>query len=192
MTQANKLIVIGGLSCAGKSHLIKKIQKKQCPNLSKQLGITTSDLWTFAHANEIKNIAQQKIERLVVHYDAYKRMLEKNKLNDIHELILNSQDVTVLTLCVPPDILIKRVNIRLVKLYMSLFFKPMENKISQQISWHWNKRKTYKNKFTVYSLYEKWFSNLEAYHIKNHLLLNYSQSNNNSAQYDYKAYETMS
>jgi len=147
MFQIDQLIIIGGPSCSGKSFLIEKIQQGDCPRLREQLGIANPSSWLYVRDMQLARIRQPIIERLVVHFDFYTHHLQENGFNYIDELINNSDRIIILTLYVPPKILIQRINSRLLGCLKSLFCltvyrekihhlrarrKKLKNKIGQQ------------------------------------------------------------
>ncbi len=179
MMKINKLIIIGGPSCAGKSFLMKKIQQGDCLILCEQLGIAIPSLWLYVAANELKRIRQPIIERLVVHYSFFSYDSRENGFNYLHKLISSSNSVTILTLCVSHEILIKHNTLKLIKLFNLLLFKHKAyGERPQKLSKLWKIRKTYKDGVSVYPLYEKWFNFINKCRVSSHWVLDYSRSNN--------------
>ena len=179
MFQVAQLIIIGGPSCAGKSFLIEKIQQGDYPLLRKQLGIDIPSSWLYVSAGKLKHIRQPIIERLVVHYDIYARYSQENGFNHLHELITNSDRTTILTLCVPQKILIKRNNSRLLKSLFDLVMCRRKKRriiVLRRINRQWEKRKSYERGFSEF-LYERWFNYFIQSSGTSHWLLDFNQSN---------------
>ncbi len=178
MFKTNKLIIIGGPSCAGKSFLIKKIRQGECFLLSKQLDITIPSSWLYVEARQLKHIQQPIIEKLVVHYDFFAQYSQKSGFNYLHKLISNSDSVTILTLCVSSKILIQRNTLKLIKLFYSFLYNHKAYREKQQkLHRQWEVRKTYKDGFSVFSLYEKWFNFFNECRVTSHWVLDYSRTN---------------
>lgn len=183
MSQIDHLIIIGGPSCVGKTHLINKIKQGDCPRLCKQLGINDPSAWRFTWGNNVKNLLQQDIviERLIVHYDFYqKTQLLKNKKFILLNEVINcnyAKRVDVLTLCAPPKILIQRVNLRILSLFKMSALFPVHNDKVRPFRNQWEKRKMYKNDFSLV-LYKNWFNFLSKSSLTRHLLFDSAKSNN--------------
>lgn len=197
MFKVDQLIIIAGPSRAGKSFLIKKLRRGDCPRLCEQLGIDTPSSWLYVATSKLEHLPQESIERLVVHYDIYRHYSQEKGFNHLHKLIINSSKITILTLYVPQSILIKRDNSKLLKLpillLISLFrfiargekISSIKYKLQRKIIRTWTKRKDYKVGYSEI-MYEKWFSYLIQKSITNHWLLDFNKTNSMIA-HPYKA-----
>lgn len=140
--------------------------------------VVIPSLWLYVHTNQLAHIRQPIIERLVVHYDFFAQYSQKNGFNYLHELINNSDSVTILTLCVSHKILIQRNTLKLKKLFVSLASDHKAYNIKlRRLCKLWKQRKTYKNGFSVFALYKKWFDFFNECSVTSHWLLDFSGSN---------------
>ena len=193
MFKIDQLIIIGGPSLAGKSSLIEKIRQGDCPRLCEQLGIAIPSSWLYVGVKRLAHIRQPIIERLVVHFDICSRYSQKNGFTYLHELIntnisylhelINISDrVTILTLYVPPKILIQRSNFRLLKslfrLSLSRVYRRKKHHLHLlgSINRQWKRRKAYKHGFSML-LYEKWFNFFNQSGVTTHWVLDFNKSN---------------
>ena len=125
MFHIGQLIIIGGPSCAGKTLLIKKIQEGRYPRLCEQLGLAAPHWWLYVDVFMLGKTPRPIIERLVVHYDFsshYNR--HKDEFDYLRQLVGNSNSAIVLTLCVSPKILVRRMTLRFIKEFVLLLHKP--------------------------------------------------------------------
>jgi hypothetical protein len=119
----------------------------------------------------VPQICEPVISRLIVHYDLHSFYSEGNNFDYIHELISNSDSVTVLTLCASRRILIQRNRKRMVKILALLLLTPSAYR--QKISFfsrQWKLQGIFKNKYSVYALYKKWFSVVDKYGVTSYWL----------------------
>ena len=179
MLQTKQLIIIGGPSCAGKTFLINKIQQRYYPHLREQLGLAVPHSWLYVNAKMLPNIREPIIKRLVVHYDfSNPSNTQRNRFNYLRELVSKSSSAIILTLCVPPKTLVRRMTLRLVKEYVSLLQKPKAyKKHTGHRRYFWKKRKMYKDGFSMFALYERWFNDINELSVASHWILDFSKSN---------------
>ncbi len=161
---SNQLIIIGGPSCAGKSFLIKRIQKGLYPGLCRQIELSNPSTCRYVNAINLKGIELSSRERLVVHYDFYTQQSKENEFNYLADLIDKFDRINVITIKVTRSILIKRNNSRIIKtsleyiiILLSLRRKDRKRSALQnKLRRLWKKRNAYKNN-QVELLYKKWF-----------------------------------
>lgn len=160
--EINKLIIIGGPSCVGKTTLIKKIQLEERAQLCKQLGITEPSSWNYTDANDLEKI-NYPIEKLILHYDFFTQYTEENTFKYLQKLIINSKNITVLTLYTTPHILIHRNKSRskFLKIFKALLHPKIYKKnrivsLLHDFRKEQKKRYSYKHGIPI-ALYEKWF-----------------------------------
>ena len=181
MLRVNQLIIIGGPSRAGKSFLIENMKQGDCPYLCDQLGIINPSSWNYLEARFLNKKQQTMIEKLVVHYDFYAQYSKKRGFNHLSELIANSNSVVVLTLFVPPEILIQRNKSKLLEDLKSPFYLSAYRR--KRLFKLWKKQRVYQKGFSVF-LYERWSDFLTG--IRNsvtaHWILDFNKSNNLIAQ----------
>ncbi len=98
MFRTKQLIILGGPSCVGKSTLLARIQRGDCPHLCAQLGIDQPASWEHIGANRIPAICQPVVERLFVHQDIYGLFLDVKSQANLREIITESDRCTTVTL----------------------------------------------------------------------------------------------
>jgi len=180
MYHVNKLIIISGTGCSGKSSLLKKIFKGECPELCKQLDLDDPCMWQYKQAYELADAHSEIIDRLIVHYDYFSHHSSRCKFKYLNELINNSKSVIVLTLYVPHKILIQRITSRIIKRSVWLiirFLIPYKDnvKVSKRrflsICKLYRKRKIYKDGYSLFELHKMWFNFVDEYDIMSHWIL---------------------
>ena len=179
MIRSNKLLIVAGLSCAGKSTLINRILRGECQKLCNQLELGDPLNWQLIHG--IKNIGSNKeqfIDCLMLHIPL--NSISKNiKFEIIQELILGSEQVTVLTLCPPSDVVFLRMveriknDLQIQKLMKGRNLLRLGKKLIKKFKRLWH----YWNKDNMLVGYEKWFSFLEEVGIERSWLINCTSPN---------------
>lgn len=144
--------------------------------------------WRYVKCVRIAEIREPTIERLVVHYDFFARYSQKNGFEILPELMTNADSVIVLTLYIPPKILIQRLNSRILVDLKSLFCLSVYrekrlrgvlrkfSKIFMRLWLNWKKLNAYKHGSTIF-LYERWFVFLSQNSLSAHWVLDHSKSN---------------
>ena len=192
MFRVNRLIIIGGPSRAGKSFLIENMKQGDCPYLCDQLGVVNPSSWRYLEARFLNDEQQPMIENLVVHYDFYGQYSKKGGFNYLSELITNSNSVVVLTLFVPPEILIQRNKSKLLEalklpFYLSAYKRKRLFKVKKKVRqlqkvWKiWKKQRAYQKGLSVF-LYERWSDFFSRNSVAAHWILDFNKSNNWIAQ----------
>jgi hypothetical protein len=158
MLRIKQLIIISGLSCAGKTTLLGRIQKGEMQLLCEQLGIVDPLLWTYVDADNLPKLPQNFMGNLVVHYDIYTQYSKKNGFNYLPEIIRKSEKVVLLMLYTSPKILLKRNKLRFFEAFSSLFRTPKKYKlIIPRLHKLWKKHRVYRKYARVSALYDEWF-----------------------------------
>lgn len=181
MPSENKLIILGGPSCAGKSTLVRKIQKGRCPVLCEQLGVRDPSSWRYYSAKDLKRSGESFDGCMLVHYDTYGLFWEKNQtFYHLDAFLKKANSVTVLTLGVRPKNLVKRNNERIVSFLSSLLKRETYRGASFKQLWDrknrlFKKRSRYQNSYSLF-LYEKWFDFFNQQLIECHWVLDANDS----------------
>jgi len=168
------------------------MKQGDCPYLCDQLGIIDPSSWNYLVANSLNKEQRPMIEKLVVHYDFYPQYSKKRGFNYLSELITNSNNVVVLTLFVPPEILIQRNKSKLLEALKSPFclsaykrkrlFKVKRKVRRLQRVWRlWKKQRAYQKGLSVL-LYERWTDFFSRNSVAAHWILDFNKSNNWIAQ----------
>ena len=198
MIRSNKLLIVAGLSCAGKSTLINRILRGECQKLCNQLELGDPLNWQLIHG--IKNIGSNKeqfIDWLMLHIPI-NSISKNNKFEIIQELILGSEQVTVLTLCPPSDVVFLRM-VERIKNYLQIqklmkrrnLLRPGKRLIKKlKKLWHyWNQDNMLVGYENMLVGYEKWFSFLEEVGIERLWLINCTSPNVDEAiPFSFKSY----
>ena len=166
----DRLVLIGGPSCVGKSFLINKIKQDDCPDLCKQIGIEDPSLWSYLGAGNLACMPRS-MNSLIVHYDIC-RFSSKENIPPLQKLLRRSDHITALTLCIPSRILTRRVTLRLCKRFISLWLPSSPYLLQlRRLIYLYRKRKAFKLGTLAPDLYETWFDVLEDFSVESHWLL---------------------
>jgi len=173
--KSNKLLIVTGPSCAGKSTLIYRILRGECQKLCNQLELGNPLNWQLIIGGNLGNLDSNKgqfIDRLMFH-KVINTTSKNNKFEIFQELILRSEQVTVLTLCPPADVvfwrMVERMKNDLQIQYLMKGRLRLVNKLKKL--WH------YRNQGNMLVGYERWFSFLEEVGIERSWLINCISSN---------------
>ena len=155
-----QLLILAGLSCAGKSTLIEAIHSEQLNrDILQQLKINNlSVLPTFDDA-DLPQLALQEIEEsIVLHYDLYYDYLHQNHHRQITQIIKQFEEVVILTIYVSQKTLLKRHKKRMNKTYIR-FLRPLNyskkiDLLKKQIS----KCQEYQDHSLIENIYQSWLS----------------------------------
>ena len=173
-----QLLILAGPSCAGKSTLIKKISHGQLPpSIYKQLQIKDlSTLPTFKD-DDIKQIMFEQFDgSIILHYDLFNNYIDRNYHQNVLRIIEKFERVTVITLSVPNKILLKRIQLRIIKTFIKLWFKPGYFKSgSIYFGYQWDKYQRYLRSDIANEIYQEWYEFTKANWVSSHWILNSSQ-----------------
>ncbi len=138
---------------------MNKIFESDTKDLCRQLGINIDSSYIYVHASELPNLKYQNIKQLIVHYDIYAQQSGMNGFYHLSDLIRQGGRVTVLTLCVSPDILIQRNKQRLEYLRLAMMSSNLIHRKQQlELRERWEEQRTNYNKTDyIHNLYNKWF-----------------------------------
>ena len=174
MIKSNKLLIVTGPSCAGKSTLIDRILRGECQKLCNQLELGNPLNWQLIYGNNIGSNKEQFIDWLMLHI-ALSSTSKNNKFEILQELILGSDQVTVLTLCPPADVVFWRA-VERVKNDLQIQ-KLMKGRDLLRLGSNLKKLWHYRNQGNMLVGYERWFSFLEEVGIERSWLINCISSN---------------
>lgn len=183
MIKSNKLLIVTGPACAGKSTLIDRILRGECQKLCNQLELGDPLNWQLIHGQNIGSNKEQFIDLLILH-KALNSTSKNNKFEICQELILGSEQVTVLTLCPPSDVVflrmverIKKNVLQIQKLMKRKNLLRTGKKIGKKLIKKFKKLWHYRNQGNMLVSYERWFSFLEEVGIERSWLINCISSN---------------
>ena len=106
-----KLIVIAGPTSSGKSTLIQKLQDHTAPTIAAAVGIEKGMKVEHTSANGLARYLKEKVDTLLFHYDILRPFERSAKTHDRDEaldILDTAEDIVILTLWTPPDILRKQ------------------------------------------------------------------------------------
>lgn len=175
MLQVDKLLIVAGPSCSGKTRVIETMRQGACAGLSAQLGITRPASWTYAETWKLKDIRKPALPRLMVHFDLCVHYSAKIGFRHIRRLTNNCKQATVVTVCASTETLRKRNNAR----FFSL--ARVDRTVFQRLLRILKRRRMYQTGFSSFA-YGKWFDFLEGFPDVDHWLLDGNGSSFGLAQ----------
>jgi len=176
--QSKQLLILAGPSCAGKSTLIDKIRGKKLPTeIYESLPIKNLASLRIIEDNDIKRIMLAQLNySLILHYDLFNNYLNRNYHQNILKIIEQFDVVNVITLSVSNEILLKRIQLRIVKTLAKICLKPSYFKSGlTYFSYQWNKYQRYFRSNIAEEIYHEWFESTQANWVSNHWILDSSQ-----------------
>jgi hypothetical protein len=168
MIKVRRLIVVGGPSCAGKTFLLKKIQRGRCSALQTLLEMEKFLPWQYVQANRLHALDRPVIDRLIVHYDFCARHAQNRAPGNIHDLMRSADQTVLLTLHASHKILARRMTTRLLG---ELLIPMAPGKKSRRISSLYEKRKRYTKGTDIAALYRTWFERMGELTLHKHWIL---------------------
>jgi len=106
-TQVDKLIVIAGPSCSGKSTFIRQLQRGKWPHVEKKLGIENIADW------RVGTSVETSIEKLILHYELTSfidNTTQPWNRPAYLSLLESAADLKIVHVWTEPDILVRRHN----------------------------------------------------------------------------------
>ena len=176
MIKSNKLLIVTGPSNAGKSVLIDRILRGECQKLCNQLKLGNPSNWQLIQGKNINRNKKQFIDYLILH-KGFNSKSKNHNFKIVHEFIRRSEDVTVLTMCPPANIVFWRT-IEEMKTNTDLQIQNLMKlrnlrKLGKRLKKLWH----YCNQGNMLVGYERWFSYLEKNGIERSWLINCTSSN---------------
>jgi hypothetical protein len=173
MIHINRLVVLAGPGCVGKSFLIKRIQERSVPLLSEQLELGDPSLWKYVQANRLHEVSESQIEQLLLHFSLFRQCYEKDKAL---EILHTSEEIIFLTLWATPDILLQRLNQRKTRLFLSFFklvgFRSKLQRLRLKRIW----QQWYTDLPELFFQYNKWFEFCDKYKKNKHWIVDVTEN----------------
>ena len=119
MKNISRLVVVAGASCIGKTWMIQQMMKGRFPELRRTIGMGNPEEWSHVGLSRLSG-REQSCGKYIVQYDAY----NKGRCRVVSGWIAQADQSVVLTLCAPPQLLIRRHIHRLLKNILAIFLKP--------------------------------------------------------------------
>ena len=158
MPPFGRLILLGGPSCAGKSHLIDRIQRGECPPVCAAMGIDRPGDWASMSAKKYFRNPFDRYPRLLLHYDCYGQSTADSGFYLLEETCIRFTDVCVLTLQTEADLLGQRTTTKLWNSRKAVITKPHRVRtIAARIERLKKQRRHYADGAFVSRLYQAWF-----------------------------------
>lgn len=168
MFQTNRLLVVGGVSAAGKSTLLEKIYQGEVPHLCRRLNIVIPSSYVYCSAKHLSEVTQPTVERLALHYDFLYQYSPKDSFTYLPDIIRRSSSVSVLTLCTSHEVLFRRLTQRLKGALISFLCGP-STWTAKRILSLWRTREFYRSYSNLFEHYIKWAEFIAGQPVDKHL-----------------------
>ncbi len=170
MLQVGRLIIVAGPSASGKSFLMERLLAGGLPGLCDQLGVNPSAPGLYVEAWNLPALQQQRIDRMILHYDLYAQSISDGDFRYLPDLLPQAENVTVLTLRASVKLLQQRISARLIPLCNAFVARPDSDKAAK-IRWLRDSVAFYRDASNLETLYEKWDRFVSARGVEEHLCL---------------------
>lgn len=177
--EGNRLLIVAGASCTGKTSLIQALKCGEYRELLSELGLEDRSVWTYLSNSKFQSqvridssvLSDKKV--LLLHYDLFAHFRDDSRYPRIRKLLKRFEHIDVLTLYAKPSSLFKRSRTRFWSQVLQAFRSPLSkglkiNRFVRQLS---ERRGAYTDDSHLLKLYEKWFNELEDQRVTNHWLL---------------------
>ena len=176
-----QLLILAAPSCAGKSTLIEKIRNGQLPlSIEKQLQIKNLSTLPIFGQEDIEQIMFCRFNfnsSMILHYDLFCNYFNQDYHQSVLQIIEQFDSVTIITLFVPTKILLKRVQLRIIKTFIRICLKPSYFKSGfAYFAYQWNKHQKYLCSNIIDEIYQEWFDFSTAVWVSTHWILDSSQN----------------
>lgn len=115
--EVNRLVVVAGPTCSGKSTFIKELLEGNHPIIADQMQIGQASAWECVSANRLRASNRiRNIDRLILHYDfvtPWAAGLQSIPHGETFRLLRSTEQVTFLTIWVNPEDLRKRIRLEM-------------------------------------------------------------------------------
>lgn len=114
MPRADRLLLVAGPSCSGKSVLIERLQAGELPRIAEQLRLGDPGAWRCVLPGELAALPPgERLERAILHYDFLRSWkggtTSAYREDEVLRWAGTAAEVTLVTLRVPPDVLYRRM-----------------------------------------------------------------------------------
>ena len=170
-----RLILVAGPSCAGKTTLISGMLEGDMVWLRETIGISNPAEWMYLEAKQLHKFNIPSINNLVLHYDILEQHTPTG-YKHIPELIVNYEDIIIITLTTSPFYLLLRNTNRLLNYIIEHFAGHIRNnrKRYSKLTRLWQKEILYLNTGSTNALCEDWLNYIDKSTINKHLLFDTS------------------
>lgn len=182
LSAPRRVIVIAGPSAVGKSTLIARLQRGQCPALAASLGLDQPDAWMYRNARGARiGGASAADSGLVLHYDLNRPVMESQfdafASDPGLAVFLTADDSRVCTLLGDADLLRERATLKAaarLRLDLAALCSPthwiMRRRMRKVLGW-------YRNATFIAGRYAAWFAFVDTlHHLRRHVVIDAAQS----------------
>jgi hypothetical protein len=157
------LIVVAGLPCSGKSHLLSAIEAGSAAHVAAALGIDTSAPLHIAHARDSAADDLAGRSQVLLHFDLFAQRKGVDTL--LQQLSRQAERVSFLTVVVPAADLRERHGIRLSAFMRSLALPATwkTGRVWFRLRRHRALRRLYGREAAVRTYYADWIAGCEAF-----------------------------
>ncbi len=192
MSTKKQIIIVSGLSGAGKTTFIKCVQTGGYPELAASLGMDKPAEWNVVLAKKMFNIQSLEEDKLILHLDIYKWFYVHRGLERIYKAIENTEIKSVVSLWVEPDVLVRRSSRKLRRRAAKAFhsfvaglFRRTKKYTTRNVrhkkrlrllTHNWRQYHAYRDPGTVGTVYKAWFDWVIRAPTAKHVLLDSTQN----------------
>jgi len=180
MALINHLIILAGPSGSGKSTMIAKMQAGKLKGLLEQLNVLNLSACRFVDASDVETlIPSEKIgsDILIVHYDFYMQYWQEGKFKLLDQLVAISNQVSIITLTTPINILLDRNARRILESeHQKIETARDQERQAKRLMWLRKKRMYFSEQEIVCGLYTRGFNVVSKYKTNNHWVLDASRN----------------
>lgn len=172
----DKLAIVAGVTCAGKTTLINRILGDECPDNLRQFFAPTGHSWAVVGANkdQFDRLYTPSVRNMIIHLDVTYRDYSDDLHQFIVELTNNARRTSILTICAGKRELLAR---SWSKLWHTIRAKKDKRILSERISnmaqLLSKKRNVLSNDAQILSRYESWERYVDRLDTTQHILVNH-------------------
>jgi hypothetical protein len=180
-----KLILISGPPCSGKTTVIEQLKDGVSQDLASCLGIADTSKWNFFERNDWDRLIGSNSSRLVyennfLHYFKIKELYHLGN-DDWLKLLSNSKEISFVTMWTSPQILQKRIKLRKKLrrsgvMRSSKFLNIFKIRQRRDVLIRFNKLEKFYNTSKVHFYYKKWFEFCDGFEAVAHWVVDTSGS----------------
>ena len=180
--QCERLIIVAGPTCAGKTSIIDGLQGGKFTSLPEALNIKSPTRWKNFAAADLERYRGPGIDRLILHYDIVYRLRSITNFEEDNalDMIETSNEIKIITLWATPEILIPRLKARQVRVIReSLISINLFKMYGALQRWRNISRLLYNLHYKpdyLITVYNKWFDYCGKYEVESHWLINCSEN----------------
>lgn len=171
---AKHLIIIAGVSSAGKSSLITRLTQGSVPDLGVRLGMDSPSHFSYCNGKGLLEQTESLDDKVILHYDFLYLSSSQHDLRFLPDVVRNRANITVLTLCASAEELQYRMLFRFYRALRQFCFRPDTFK-GKRLLRIYRTKNIYNDMDRILSFYRAWSEGLlQEMSIDKHLLLDSS------------------